>query len=101
MAALRRRAEEPAPKPKRAEGRPLPTEEELEVQLGTIMRALESLPEGLPTELDLFDEATIAKRIVRGRKSWTEDGRLTAFIQGNWYYADPSDPEFMDQYEVG
>jgi hypothetical protein len=98
-AAERPRAAEarPKPVPTRAPGRPLPSEEELMIQIETFKRALEALPGGLPGELELYDVSTIANRIAKGRKKWTADGRLAAFIQGTWYYADPSDPEFMER----
>lgn len=85
---------EPAPI---ARGGALPTDAEMEARRAAITMALERV--GLPSTLDLYDVPTIAGRIVKGRKRWSGDGRLLAFLQGNWYYADPGDADFMRVYE--
>lgn len=87
------------PPPKRSAESPLPSMEEMMVLRKVISEALDDLPGGLPSSLSLYDGPTIANRIVKGRKMWSEDGRLLAFIQGNWYYAHPSDAEFMQVFE--
>ncbi len=87
-----REAPEPKPAPL-ARGGPLPTEAEMETMRKGIAIALERV--GLPQALDLYDVPTIAGRIVKGRKKWSKDGRLLAFVQGQWYYADPGDADFM------
>jgi hypothetical protein len=85
--------------PTRAGGSPLPSEDEMRVLKNVIAEALDELPGGLPSALSLYDPATIANRIVKGRKMWSDDGRLLAFIQGQWYYAHPSDEGFMKVYD--
>ena len=69
-----------------------------EIQAEILKASLEALPGGLPGSLSLYDPSTIATRIIKGRKKWSPDGRALAFVQGDWYYIDPSDPEFMTQY---
>jgi hypothetical protein len=78
---------------------PLPTEDDMERKKDQLVRAIGSLPGGLPSSLSLYDPPTIAKRIVKGRKKRSKDGRLLAFVQGEWYYADPGDRDFMNPYE--
>lgn len=77
----------------------LPTEEEMMAGLPALTRALENVPGGLPSDLSLYDPPTIAKRLAKGRKRLSPDGRMLAFVQGHWYYGDPRDPEFMRPYE--
>ncbi len=77
----------------------LPTEEEMMAGLPALTRALEGVPGGLPSDLSLYDPPTIAKRLAKGRKRLSPDGRMLAFVQGEWYYGDPRDPEFMRPYE--
>jgi hypothetical protein len=67
--------------------------------LRTVREAIEALPEGLPSELSLYDSGTIAGRIVSGRKRKAPDGRLLAFVQGHWFYADPGDLDFLVRYD--
>ena len=81
-------------------GLALPTDQELEAKLPVIKAAIEALPRGVPSDLSLFDPATIAKRIVKGRRKWSESGQLVSFLQGEWYYADPTDlTTFLKHYE--
>lgn len=61
-----------------------------------IEKALRDLPGGLPPRLSMYGTSTIVDRVVKARKQWSDDGRLIAFIQGDWYYVDPYDPGFMD-----
>jgi hypothetical protein len=82
----------------RAALRELPTEEEMDARRQDLIDALGRVPGGLPSALSLYDHPTIARRIVRGRKKWAQGGRLLAFVQGEWYYADPRDAEFMNIY---
>jgi hypothetical protein len=89
----------PTSPPPRAVRRALPTEQEMELQRKVIIEAIGRVPGGLPSSLSLYDGPTIAKRVIRGRKKWAKDGRLLAFIQGEWYYADPADREFMKVYD--
>jgi len=70
-------------------------------QQQAVLRALEALPGGLPSDLSLYDLPTIAERVVKGRQRTSPDGRLLAFVQGHWYYADPGDVEFMRPFEEG
>ena len=86
------KASEPEPAPI-ARGGPLPTDTDMEARRTGITIALERV--GLPSALDLYDVPTIASRIVKGRRKWSKDGRLLAFVQGQWYYADPGDADFM------
>jgi hypothetical protein len=79
--------------------RELPSEETMRLQRKLLMDALGKLPGGLPSSLSLYDESTISERIIKGRKRWSPDGRLLAFVQGDWYYVDPGDPGFMNRYE--
>ena len=88
----------PSP-PSRGPGRALPTAEEMGTMRTAITESLGKVPGGLPSSLSLYDEATIANRIVKGRKMWSEDGRLLAFVQGEWYYAHPGDKDFMRMYD--
>ena len=71
----------------------------MEENITMVRDALDALPHGLPSSLSLYGSSTVAKRIVKGRKKWSPDGRLLAFVQGDWYYIDPNDPQFMDAYE--
>jgi hypothetical protein len=95
--------EEVAPEPEAtapsAMGGPLPTEDDMERRKAQLVRALGSLPGGLPSSLSLYDAPTIANRIIRGRKRRAKDGRLLAFVQGEWYYVDPGDRDFMREAE--
>ncbi len=84
-----------APAPMKARER---TKEDLEVQADSLISSIEALPGGLPGSLSLYDPSTIASRIIKGRKKWSPDGRVIAFVQGAWYYIDPSDPDFMKHY---
>lgn len=80
-------------------GGTLPTEAEMEGNIVVLRSALEALPGGLPSDLALYGTSTVAGRIVKGRKKWSPDGRLLAFVQGDWYYVDPNDPHFMGPFE--
>jgi hypothetical protein len=82
-----------------AAGMPLPTEDDMQRQKAQLVRALGALPGGLPPSLSLYDAPTIANRIIKGRKKRAKDGRLLAFVQGEWYYADPGDRDFMRAVE--
>jgi hypothetical protein len=78
---------------------PLPSEDDMEHMRSHLIKAIDSRKGGLPSSLSLYDAPTIAKRIVKGRKKRAPDGRLLAFVQGEWYYADPGDKEFLRPYE--
>jgi hypothetical protein len=68
-------------------------------QKEALVATIEALPHGLPPSLGLFDAPTIAIRIIRGRKREAHDGKLIAFIQGDWYYVDPRDLDsFLKAY---
>ena len=86
--------EPPATAPSVGEA-PLPSAEDMEGQKAQLVRAIGSLSGGLPSSLSLYDAPTIANRIIKGRKKRARDGRLLAFVQGEWYYADPGDKDFM------
>jgi hypothetical protein len=66
-----------------------------------LIKAIDSRQGGLPSSLSLYDAPTIATRIVRGRKRRAPDGRLLAFVQGEWYYVDPGAEGFLLPYEGG
>jgi len=90
------------PSPPRAAPAPMKprvwSKEDLDVQADALISSIEALPGGLPGSLSLYDPSTIANRIIKGRKKWSPDGRAIAFVQGDWYYIDPSDPDFMKHY---
>ena len=105
---MARRPEPPAPPTApptagpvaRAPGAPVPTTGGRPgVRKDQLVKALESLPGGLPPSLSLYDAPTIANRILKGRQKRAPDGRSVAFVQGAWYYVDPGDGEFMRPYE--
>jgi hypothetical protein len=78
----------------------LPTPEELTEHLREkVLMALEAMPNSLPSDLSLYDMSTIADRIVSGRRRTSPDGRLIVFVQGNWYYGNPDDKDFMTPFE--
>ncbi len=92
----------PLPSARRA--RPPPAEARapggvvMDVNAEALVSAIELLPGGLPSALSLYDPATIANRIVKGRKKWSPEGRTLGFVQGDWYYVHPNDPEFMERF---
>jgi hypothetical protein len=85
--------------PTRRKGMAPPTEQEMEAMRRSITESLGKIPGGLPSSLSLYDKSTIANRIIKGRRKWSKDGRLLAFVQGEWYYANPEDKGFMRVYE--
>jgi hypothetical protein len=71
---------------------------DMDINAEALVSAIELLPGGLPSALSLYDPATIANRIVKGRKKWSPEGRMLGFVQGDWYYIHPNDPEFMARF---
>jgi hypothetical protein len=54
----------------------------------------------VPHYLALFDEQSLARRIMTGRKGADPEGRPVVQIMGDWYYSDPDDPgTFLSQWK--
>ena len=92
----------PMPSARRARPPPVEAREpggvDMDVNAETLMSAIELLPGRLPSDLSLYGPSTIANRIVKGRKKWSPEGRMLGFVQGDWYYIHPNDPDFMERF---
>lgn len=65
-----------------------------------LVEAIRARPGGVPHYLALFDEQSLARRIMTGRKGTDPEGRPIVQIMGDWYYSDPDDPGmFLGQWK--
>ena len=52
---------------------------------------VEALPNGVPPSLRLYDDWTVAERVVKGEKRTAPDGTPLVLIMGEWYVNTPGD----------
>jgi hypothetical protein len=82
--------EPPAPRPK----------DETAMRESRVLKALSSLPRGLPSALWGIDIDELASRVVSGERKDSPDGKLLVRIGSRWYYGDETDPGlFMQEYK--
>jgi hypothetical protein len=65
-----------------------------------VLKALSSLPRGLPSSLWSIEMEDLAAKVVKGERTINPDGDLLVKINNRWYYGDETDPGlFMQQYK--
>lgn len=60
-------------------------------EIGRMKGFVEALPNGLPPSLRLYDDWTVAERVVKGEKCVAPDGTPLVLIMGEWYVNTPGD----------
>ena len=60
-------------------------------EIGRMKGFVEALPNGLPPSLRLYDDWTVAERVVKGEKRVAPDGTPLVLIMGEWYVNTPGD----------
>ena len=87
------------PTPMPATAPVLPAREAPSPDVSRLVEAIRARTEGVPHYLALFDEKSLARRIMTGRKGSDAEGRPIVQIMGDWYYSDPDDAErFLQVY---
>ena len=67
------------------------SKEALRAEIGRMKGFVEALPMGVPPSLRLYDDWTIAERVVKGEKRTAPDGTPLVLIMGEWYVNTPGD----------
>jgi hypothetical protein len=89
----------PAPVAPGAAPRPRTAQEEESRREGLILRALTSLPRGLPSTLWGIELEELASRIVKAERRDTPEGDLLVKIDNRWFYGDETNlGMFMQEY---
>lgn len=67
---------------------------------GRILKALSSIPHGLPSSLDGLDVDELVEKVVSAEQRETPAGELLVKIDNIWYYGDERNPgTFMQRYK--
>jgi hypothetical protein len=90
-------ADMPAPPP-----RPRTAEQEQSMREAKVLKALSSLPRGLPSSLWGLEMEDLSSKVVRGERKITDNGDVIVKINNRWYYGDETDLGlFMQHYKEG
>jgi hypothetical protein len=82
----------PSPGGKRSQAAAAPASKEaLRAEIGRMKGFVEALPGGVPPSLRLYDDWTVAERVVKGEKRAAPDGTPLVLIMGEWYVNTPGD----------
>jgi len=69
----------------------LASKESQRAEIDRMKGFVEALPNGLPPSLRLYDDWTVAERVVKGEKRTAPDGTPLVLIMGEWYVNTPGD----------
>jgi hypothetical protein len=73
--------------------------DEMAVREGRVLKALSSLPRGLPSSLWGLDMDVLASRVASGERRESPDGEMLVKINNRWYFGDEDNPGlFMQEY---